>query len=149
MELLGLTLINIGFLLFLLVCHKKIVNKWKCLYKKSEMKSDQYRTAYLQKDLSYKRKSSMYNSVVKTNKDLREKIRLQSEKALTYKAEIELLKANEPQYKRRDKPTHTDKPKVKNKSTNRGKNIRGADGKWVKNIGQVVEKKIPLTLDLK
>ncbi len=91
----------------------------------------------------------MHKSLLRVNKDLREKIRFQSEKALTYKAEIELLKSNEPQYKRRDKSADADKPKPENKVTRRGNNIRGADGKWVKNIGQVVEKKVPLTLDLK
>jgi hypothetical protein len=142
MELLGLSLINIGFFLFLLVLHRKIVRKWEGLYEKSETKSAHYRTAYHQKD-------DMHKSLLRVNKDLREKIRFQSEKALTYKAEIELLKSNGPQYKRRDKSADADKPKPENKVTRRGNNIRGADGKWVKNIGQVVEKKVPLTLDLK
>ncbi len=105
-----------------------------------------YRAEYDDMRAMYSISSARNNALKKVNEDLREQVRIQAEKSINYKLENESLKSNAPQYKRRDKSADVDKPKVESKPSNRGKNIRGADGKWVKNIGQVVEKKIPLTL---
>ncbi len=88
------------------------------------------------------------HSLKKANEDLRDKVRIQAEKALSYKIEIESLRSGKPMYEKRIKSAKEDKPQAIKKPNNRGKNIRGADGKWVKNIGQTVEKKTPPTLGL-
>lgn len=122
------------------------VNELGFMAEQAKDNAKKHQSEYDDMRAMYTISSARNNALKKVNEDLREQVRIQAEKSINYKLENESLKSNAPQYKRRDKSADADKLKVESKPSNRGKNIRGADGKWVKNIGQVVEKKIPLTL---
>jgi hypothetical protein len=128
--------------------YRERVNELGFMAEQAKDHAKKHQSEYDDMRAMYTISSARNNALKIVNEDLREQVRIQAEKSINYKLENESLKSNAPQYKRRDKSADADKPKVESKPSNRGKNIRGADGKWVKNIGQVVEKKIPLTLGL-
>ena len=131
---------------FTIKIHKDRVNQFGFLAERAKDASKKFQAEYEDMRAMYAKSSATCDSLKKANEDLRDKVRIQAEKSLNYMIENESLRSGKPMYEKRIKPILEEKPKAESKPTKRGKNIRGADGKWVKNIGQTVEKKTPLTL---